>query len=260
VHNANDRNKNVGRRTARTGAALFVLAVVAALMVYAAAEERDLGSGGAASTDVAPTATQDLPCPQVEAPASFPRQYDESPDLDLQPRVDYTAVIRTSCGDIELDLLESEAPRTVANFVFLAEDGFYDGLTWHRIERNFVVGTGDPNGIIGREPDGPGYTIPDEFPPPKSEYVYGVVAMTNEGPGTGGSQFFIVVHDPEGKKEHSGINSVYSIFGSVAESSFDTLDKIAGMPVRGRDAMNASRPVVPVYIESVEIRREGPAR
>jgi cyclophilin family peptidyl-prolyl cis-trans isomerase len=235
---------------------LFVIAVVAGLMVYAAGEEGNsdtnpIRSGGGTA------ATTDLPCPEVEAPGASPRQYEEAPDLDLPEGVDYTAVIETSCGGIELDLLENKAPQTVANFIRLSEDGFYDGLEWHRIERNFVIQTGDPDGVNGHEPDGPGYTIPDELPERDREYVYGVVAMANRGPATGGSQFFIVVHDPVNRSEPAGIETLYSIFGRVTESSYDVLDKIAQMPVKGGgDAFTASRPQVPIYIESVEIREE----
>ncbi len=173
----------------------------------------------------------------------------------MEDGVDYSAVIRTSCGDLEMDLLEDVAPRTVANFVFLAEQGFYDGLPWLRIENDFVVQTGDPDGVINSELEGPGYTIPDELPRSGREYVYGIVAMANDGPGTGGSQFFIVVHDPEDRSEQAGIEPEYSIFGRVSEASFETLQDIATMPVKGGDDLyTAVQPVSPVIIESIEIR------
>jgi cyclophilin family peptidyl-prolyl cis-trans isomerase len=231
---------------------LLTLGVVGALMVYAAAEEDNPQVAGGASK----TPSAGLPCPRVEAPATSSRQYDEAPELTLAPNVNYSAVIATSCGDIKLDLLENKAPRNVANFVFLARQGFFDGLTWHRIERNFVIQTGDPDGINGHEPDGPGYTIPDELPAQDRDYVYGAVAMANEGPNTGGSQFFIVVHDPSEKKEPAGLESLYSIFGRVSKTSYGTLDKIASMPVKGGDdAIIASQPQVPVYVDSIQILR-----
>jgi len=194
------------------------------------------------------------PCPQVDAPDVSPPSFDTPPDLELSPNADYTAVIDTSCGEIELDLLEEVAPQTVANFIFLAEEGFYDGLPWPRIERDFVIQTGDPDGVIGTDADGPGYTIPDELPKSGRAYVYGTVAMANNGPGTGGSQFFIVVHDPAEKTEPAGIEPEYSIFGQVSEASYGTLEKIAAMPIEGGDVVpDAVRPRTPVVIESIDI-------
>lgn len=231
-----------------TGALIFVT-VVAALVAYSA------DSGRSSRGEGEPRAAAAFPCPEVEAPEVSPPVYDQPPDLTLPSGVDYSAVIHTSCGDIELDLLEDAAPRTVANFIFLAEDGFFDGLPWPRVEREFVIQTGDPDGLIRSGNDGPGYTIPDELPRSGREYVYGTVAMANDGLGTSGSQFFIVVHDPEERTEQAGIEPEYSIFGRVSETSFETVDKIARMPVRGgEDLPRAVQPRRPVVIESVEIR------
>ena len=225
------------------------IAVIAGLIVYAGAGRASRGSRSNPSGEATP-----FPCPKVEAPDVSPPRFDTRPELRLPQGEDYSAVIETSCGDIELDLLEDKAPQTVANFIFLAQEGFFDGLTWHRIERDFVIQTGDPDGIISNDEVGPGYTIPDELPADTREYVYGVVAMANDGPGTGGSQFFIVVHDPE-NQEHAGIQPEYSIFGRVTEASYETIDKIARMPVKGgTDVFTSVQPRAPVVIESVEIR------
>jgi cyclophilin family peptidyl-prolyl cis-trans isomerase len=169
----------------------------------------------------------------------------------LKPNTDYRAVIETSCGRIELDLLEERSPETVNNFVFLARDGYYDGLTWHRVIRDFVIQTGDPDGINGHAPDGPGYTIPDEFAGlDGADYVFGAVAMANTGqPDTGGSQFFIVVQ-PEGP---AGLDPLYSLFGRVTGSR-QTLLEIAAKPTtEGNDPARMDEPVVPIHIESIEI-------
>jgi peptidylprolyl isomerase len=147
-------------------------------------------------------------------------------------------------------LLEDSAPISVNNFVFLAREGFYDGLIWHRVEGDSVIQTGDPNGQNGVEPDGPGYAIDDEPPTKASEYVYGVVGMANSGPNTGGSQFFIVVH----KGGPAGFPPNYSIFGEVAESSYEALEAIRKLPTKGgNDPVEAVKPIVPVYIESIDI-------
>lgn len=239
----------------RAAAVLFVLGIVAGLMAYVAAEEDGHQGTDAGLSGKASGATATLPCPKVTSPHAVPPRYEQIPDLDLTEGVDYSAVIETSCGNIELDLLEDKAPRTVANFIFLSRKGFFDGLTWHRIERNFVIQTGDPDGMIDHGPDGPGYTIPDELPATKHEYIYGAVAMANEGPGTGGSQFFIVVHDPVHAKERAGIDPRYSIFGRVQKHSYSTLDKIASMPVKGGvDVSTVWQPRAPVVIDSVRVR------
>lgn len=226
------------------------------------------GNNATAGTEEPATVACDAEAP----PEASPQQYDSPPRLDLPEDIDLKAVITTSCGDIEFDLLEDKAPKSVVNFVFLARDGFYDGLTWHRVESNAVIQTGDPNGQNGEEPDGPGYTIADEFPEKAQDYVYGVVGMANAGPGTTGSQFFIVVHDREGgcnaKGEPlaknadqskavpcpAGYQPLYNIVGEVSESSYDTLDRIAALETRGgTDPVEAVKPIGTVYIESIEI-------
>jgi len=194
----------------------------------------------------------------VEAPEADPQQYDEPPPLELEEGIDYSAVIHTTCGDITMDLLEDKAPKNVANFIFLAEEGFYDGLTWHRVEQNSVIQTGDPDGQNGSSAeggvDGPGYGIPDEFPKKANEYLYGVVGMANTGPGgTAGSQFFIVVHDPT-RQEPAGYQPLYSIFGEVEEESYPVLHDIQRQPTKGGTVpVEAVKPVIPIYITSIDI-------
>jgi cyclophilin family peptidyl-prolyl cis-trans isomerase len=114
---------------------------------------------------------------------------------------------------------------------------------------------GDPDGVNGQEPDGPGYTIPDEFPAKAKEYVYGVVGLANAGPGTGGSQVFIVVHDPEGG-EPAGYQPLYSIFGEVSEDSYPVLEEISRVETYGQnDPAQATVPIETIYINSIEITR-----
>jgi peptidyl-prolyl cis-trans isomerase B (cyclophilin B) len=117
----------------------------------------------------------------------------------------YQATITTDRGDIVIDLDQRRAPRTVNNFVFLARDGFYDGLTFHRVVDDFVVQGGCPEGS-GR--GNPGYRFDDE--PVVGEYVPGAVAMANSGPNTNGSQFFICTVDDSRKLAKS-----YNLFGQV---------------------------------------------
>jgi cyclophilin family peptidyl-prolyl cis-trans isomerase len=239
-----------------------------------------------AGGDDGPSPTPE-PAPEAEAacgaeapPEADPQQYDSPPPQVIEDGVDYLAEIETSCGSITIDLLEKEAAQTVNNFVFLAQEGFFDGLIFHRVELNSVIETGDPEpDPVPSEPasqpsvddtrDDPGYTIPDELPKSNEAYVYGAVAMSNEGPGTGGSKFFIVVHDPPNPDdtdegfEKAGVRPDYSIFGRVLVDDAEpdpegepdpTLEKITTRELLvGDDPRIATRPTVPIYVNSVEI-------
>jgi peptidyl-prolyl cis-trans isomerase B (cyclophilin B) len=243
------------RRIARVAGVMAMLAAITGLMIYVTQQRNDSGDANpaAASADSTPPET---PCPKVDRPSNNPQQYDTAPDPSLLKQgVDYSAVVETSCGNIRIDLLEEHAPANVASFVFLSHEGYFDGLPWHRIERNFVLQTGDPNGANGAPPDGPGYELPDELAGTEREdYVYGTVGMANPGtPDSAGSQWFIIVHSPD-KKEHAGLDPLYTIFAKVVQSSYPTIDQISKQPVKGgTDPRTASEPTVPVYINSIRI-------
>ncbi len=130
---------------------------------------------------------------------------------------DLTAVFKTDKGDIRVALFPVEAPLTVANFVNLAQRGYYDGLTFHRVIANFMVQGGDPTGS-GR--GGPGYNFADEFSPSLRHTSAGVLSMANAGPGTNGSQFFIT----HGPTPH--LDDKHSIFGKVSDGQ-SVVDAIA---------------------------------
>jgi peptidylprolyl isomerase len=220
-----------------------------------AATQREENGAEATETPVPPSEETPDALPtevacDAEAPApADPKQYDGAPEMMLDDGVDYGAVIQTSCGDITVDLLEDEAPQTVNNFVFLAQDGYFDGLIFHRIAPDFVIQAGDPNGLNGTEPDGPNYTIPDELPDRSNRYTFGALAMANAGPGTGGSQFFFVVSD-----KAAGLQPDYSIFGQASDDSGETLTTISEQKTfGGSDPARAEMPTKSVYIESIEI-------
>jgi len=134
----------------------------------------------------------------------YSKPFDQKIDLKKQ----YTANIETNRGVIVLKLYASQVPRTVNNFVCLAEDGYYDGVTFHRVIPDFMVQTGDPTGT-GR--GGPGYTFKDEFDPKLKHDCPGVLSMANSGPGTNGSQFFIT-HVPT-----PWLDGKHSVFGQVTQ-------------------------------------------
>jgi len=163
------------------------------------------------------------------------KQYASPPPLTIDAEKSYVATLQTSAGPMTVELLAKEAPLTVNNFVFLARDGFYDGVIFHRVIRGFMVQGGDPTGT-GR--GGPGYRFNDE--PVRLPYRRGIVAMANAGPNTNGSQFFIMHAD-------YGLPPNYTIFGRLAEGE-DTLDAIATAPTGAQD-----RPVAPVTINGVTI-------
>jgi cyclophilin family peptidyl-prolyl cis-trans isomerase len=169
------------------------------------------------------------------------KQWDAPPPMTIDPGRRYSATLRTSEGDLIVDLLAEEAPRTVNNFVFLAREGYYDGVPFHRIIKDFMVQTGDPTGTGA---GGPGYRFEDE--PVRLRYTKGIVAMANAGPNTNGSQFFIV-HGREVKLPPN-----YTIFGRVREG-LEVLDKIAETPVAPARGGERSRPQREVRLESVSI-------
>jgi cyclophilin family peptidyl-prolyl cis-trans isomerase len=129
------------------------------------------------------------------------------PEMQIDANTIYQVTVETDRGPIVLELDPGLAPQTVNNFVGLARQGFYDGLTFHRVVPEFVIQGGDPDGT-GR--GGPGYRFPDE--PVRGEYTVGAVAMANAGPDSNGSQFFICIDDCRQKLATS-----YNLFGYVTE-------------------------------------------
>jgi len=155
--------------------------------------------------------------------------------MAIDPSKKYSATIETSAGTMTAELFASEAPATVNNFVFLARDGFYDGVIFHRVISGFMIQGGDPTGT-GR--GGPGYRFNDE--PVSREYTRGTLAMANAGPNTNGSQFFVMHAD-------YGLPPNYTIFGRLT-SGEDVVDAIATAPKGPQD-----RPLEPVSMTSVTI-------
>jgi peptidyl-prolyl cis-trans isomerase B (cyclophilin B) len=146
----------------------------------------------------------------------MPTRYTKPFDIKIDPTVKYTATMETDRGTIVLQLHAAQTPRTVNNFVCLAEDGYYDGVTFHRVIPDFMIQGGDPTGT-GR--GGPGYTFKDEFDPKLKHDGPGVLSMANAGPNTNGSQFFIThVATP-------WLDGKHSVFGRVI-SGQDIVDRI----------------------------------
>lgn len=166
-----------------------------------------------------------------------------TPMADFDQNKKYTAVLKTTEGDITIEFNAQMTPKTVKNFVTLARKNFYNNTTFHRIIKGFMIQGGDPK---GDGTGGPGYRFPDE--PFEGEYVRGTVAMANAGPNTNGSQFFIMHKDNPLPKN-------YVIFGRVT-SGLEIVDKIAEAPVTMSSSGENSRPVNPVKILSIVITEE----
>ena len=162
--------------------------------------------------------------------------------MTINENATYTATMKTSKGDITITLDPKKAPKTVNNFVFLSKQGYYDGLTFHRVIDGFMIQGGDPTGTGS---GGPGYSFEDELPA-AGEYKIGSVAMANAGPNTNGSQFFIVT-GPNGVS----LPPNYSLFGQVTKGQ-DVAEAISKVPTDSADA-----PVDPVTIDSVNITESG---
>ena len=155
------------------------------------------------------------------------KQYDAQPPMVIDPNKRYTATIKTDDGDVVIELFADKAPRTVNNFVFLARDGYYDGVTFHRVIHGFMAQGGDPTGT-GR--GGPGYKFDDEFHPSLRHDKPGILSMANAGPGTNGSQFFITyVATPH-------LDDRHTVFGRVIQG----MDVVEAIPER--DPMRATEP------------------
>ena len=145
-----------------------------------------------------------------------PKQWNQPPAMTIDPAKKYEVKIETVRGTIVLELAPQYAPKTVNNFVFLANDGFYDGVTFHRVIKDFMIQGGDPTGT-GR--GGPGYRFEDEVRNNPLKHDTGVISMANAGPNTNGSQFFIT-HLPQ-----PHLDGKHTVFGRVT-SGQDVVYKI----------------------------------
>lgn len=165
-------------------------------------------------------------------------QYYKAPPVSIDPTAKYSAVIRTNKGDMEFELFAEQSPVTVNNFIFLANDGFYDNMIFHRVIPNFMIQGGDPTGT-GMH--GPGYKFQDELAASLIFNEPGKLAMANSGPNTNGSQFFVTtVPTPH-------LNGLHTIFGRLTQGQqvADTISMV--------DTIAASRPQEPIVILGINI-------
>ena len=183
---------------------------------------------------------------EIPKPQTNQKRYSAPPPMTIASDGAYSAYVRTNKGDMTIELFAAETPVTVNNFVFLSNEGFYNGVRFHRIMKEFMIQTGDPR---GDGTGGPGYRFEDERI--SRAYNKGTVAMANSGPNTNGSQFFIV------HGANVGLPPMYTIFGQVTKG-IEVVDAIANVPVeRSKFGREISSPTSEIIIETVEIMSGG---
>jgi len=209
--------------------ALVAVGVVAAILISRGGGDDDSSAAGGVAG-----------CEQVDEPQ--PKQVSlRAPRQTLRRGEEATAVVDTSCGTFEIALDTTRAPKTANSFAYLAEQGFYDGLPFHRIVPDFVIQGGDP---VGNGTGGPGYSV-DERPPANLAYTRGIVAMAKsaaEPPGRSGSQFYVVTG------ADAGLPPEYALVGRVSEG-MDVVDRIGSL------GTPTERPRQTVVIDTITIER-----
>lgn len=233
--------------------ALISIGLLAILLALTACELPQEAPTPTAIPDVIPTPRiADTPTPAIigtPTPVTVDtsdgksiRQYSQPPAMEIDPDGNYTADIQTNQGTISVELYAEDAPVTVNNFAFLARQGFYDGVTFHRVIPNFMIQGGDPTGTGTA---GPGYRFQDEIVASLAFDSAGILAMANAGPNTNGSQFFITV----APTPH--LTGLHTIFGRVIFGQ-EVADAIS---VARADRSN--RPLEEVVIQHIEIKEGG---
>lgn len=185
---------------------------------------------------------------KMENTASRNNKYTQPPSMIIDAKKSYTATMETSMGTIKINLFADKTPLTVNNFVFLSKEGFYNGIRFHRIIKNFMIQSGDP---AGNGTGGPGYRFKDELPPAKS-YAPGIVAMANAGPNTNGSQFFICNGD--GARNLNNYPN-YTVFGEVTDG-MDVVLAISDVKVGPGASGEMSSPTEDVLIKQITIEEK----
>ncbi|HEY5943691.1 MAG TPA: peptidylprolyl isomerase [Solirubrobacterales bacterium] len=216
--------------------AVVAVGIVVAVLVGQGGDSDDGGSSTASSSTEADSGA----CEEVEAPKPKNVSF-KAPDEVLEKGEAATAVVKTNCGTFEIALDTERAPKTANSFAFLAEEGFYDDLTFHRVAPGFVIQGGDPEGNgLG----GPGYTV-DEEPPPNLAYTKGMVAMAKSSadpPGRSGSQFYVVT------APDAGLPPEYALVGKVSEG-YDVVEKIDAL------GTEEEKPTQTVLIEEMTVEK-----
>ncbi len=214
--------------------------------VASASPDPDVSASAAPTASAAPE-TGVVPvegCGPAPSPPADPQSWDAAPEPALEDGTDYTLTLTTNCGDIVIDTAAAEAPETVNSMLWLADQGYFDSTLCHRLTTDgiYVLQCGDPTATGS---GGPGFTVPDENLPAAGDVNYpaGTVAMANAGPGTAGSQFFLVYQD-------TTLPPNYTIWGQVTEG-LDIVEQIAAAGVQGGGTDGS--PAAPIGIEKATV-------
>jgi peptidyl-prolyl cis-trans isomerase B (cyclophilin B) len=252
-------NPNLARRTSTPRTTQVVIAIILVVCIavpvtIALSLGSDSGSdtsSQASSSKPSPTSVGDVVCDQPPSPQASAKTFDQAPDPALAENTTWVATVRTSCGDITMELDGAKAPQTVASFISLAKAGYFDDSPCHRLTTPpatiAVLQCGDPTGTGGGNP---GYGFGIENAPTSGDYPPGTLAMARgSDPNTNGGQFFIVYGDTKLPTEGGG----YSIFGKVTHGMV-IVDSIAAQGVNGASGDGA--PVQPISILSVSLEKQ----
>jgi len=216
---------------------LGVVILIACFTLYGSPAGKVLVKTTPVATTVATTVNQ---TPTANKTPGAKLSWTTPPEMSIETSKTYYATLMTNDGPIKLELFANKAPKTVNSFVFLIKQGFYDGLTFHRIIKNFMIQGGDPTGTGS---GGPGYKFEDEINDEK--IVPGTLAMANAGPNTNGSQFFIVT-----EKEQPQLDGSYTVFGKVVDGMAN-VTKIAAVKT-----LTGDKPEKPITIERAFIEEK----
>jgi cyclophilin family peptidyl-prolyl cis-trans isomerase len=244
------------RRRRRTlfialGGGLVIAVVVAVVLGIILGNKPTAAAGSVSPTPSATTATSPCgtPTPPKDSTQTKPT-FDKAPPMTIDPSAQYTATFQTSCGTFEAQLLPKTDPQGVNSFVFLANKGFYDGLTFHRIVKGFVIQGGDPK---GDGTGGPGYETPVTVTKGSTFDAPGVLAFAHSSTGGNGSQFFVTL--APAPNLNPSASSKYSIFGNVTKG-MAIVQKIGSVPtVSGPSCPTGEScsPTEPIFILKVTI-------
>lgn len=213
------------------------LVLIVSVAIFAACEEKKVAKKSDSKPKTSKSATSDAAAPGVDM------SWDAEPKMTIDTAKTYTATMETTKGTIVFELYAKDAPHAVNNFVFLAGEGYYKNVPFHRVMKDFMIQSGDPTGT---GTGGPGYTIEDDKVTRK--YEKGTLAMANTGaPNSGGGQFFIC-HGTN----CTTLPPTYPIFGKVSDG-LDVVDAIANVDVEMSDSGEPSAPTEKILIKSITI-------
>ena len=243
-----ERRARQQRRARIVGAITGLLVIGLAVAGFVVLTSGDDTKAGATPTPSSSASPAELCSSKVPKAASEEKPtFKEPPEMTIDPTATYTATMKTSCGTVEMELYPDVAPIGVNSFVFLARQGFYDGLTFHRIVAGFVVQGGDP---AGDGTGGPGYEFENETSKKVTFDDAGILAYANSGVDTNGSQFFITLAATPALDPTA--DASYTIFGKVTKG-MDVIQKMGALPTTADAQGEQSVPTQPVYIDSITI-------